>query len=98
MMMFENLRVGFGITGSFCTFSKILPELEKLAALNTKVFPILSYNTEQLDTRFGKAKDWIDKFEKTTGNKVITTIQEAEPIGPNNIIDILVIAPCTGNA
>jgi len=54
-------------------------------------------NASTMDTRFGKAEDWIDKIEKITGNKSILTIQDAEPIGPNSLLDVLVIAPCTGN-
>ncbi len=96
-MKLDGINVGFAITGSFCTFDKVLPEAEKLVALGAIVHPIFSFNAATIDTRFGKAKDWVDKFEAVTGKKTIMTIGEAEPIGPKGLIDILVIAPCTPN-
>jgi dipicolinate synthase subunit B len=96
-MKLDGINIGFGITGSFCTFEKVLPEAEKLVKIGAKVHPIFSFNAAAIDTRFGKAKDWITKFEDVTSNKAIMTIGEAEPIGPKNLIDILVIAPCTPN-
>ncbi|MCQ1527940.1 dipicolinate synthase subunit B [Lutispora saccharofermentans] len=96
-MKVEGLNIGFGITGSFCTFSKITDEIQKMIDEKANVIPIFSLNASTMDTRFGKAEDWIGKIEKITGNKSILTVQDAEPIGPNSILDILVIAPCTGN-
>lgn len=96
-MNISGKNIGFALTGSFCTFSKIVPEIEKLIALNAKIYPIFSTNAATIDTRFGKAQDWINKMETLTGNKAILSIAEAEPIGPKGLIDILVIAPCTGN-
>lgn len=96
-MKVEGLNIGFGITGSFCTFSKITDEIQKMIDEKANVIPIFSLNASTMDTRFGKAEDWIDKIEKITGNKSILTIQDAEPIGPNSVLDVLVIAPCTGN-
>ncbi|MEA4960824.1 dipicolinate synthase subunit B [Lutispora sp.] len=96
-MKVEGLNIGFGITGSFCTFSKITDEIQKMIDEKANVIPIFSLNASTMDTRFGKAEDWIDKIEKITGNKSILTIQDAEPIGPNSLLDVLVIAPCTGN-
>lgn len=96
-MKLDGVNIGLGITGSFCTYKKIYSEMEKLVEKNVNIIPILSYNAATLDTRFGRASEWINKFEMITGNKAIISIPDAEPIGPNNIIDILVIAPCTGN-
>ena len=96
-MLLKDIRIGFGITGSFCTFSKIEPVLISLINEGAKVLPIMSFNSYTTDTRFGKAKDFIDKFEEITGNKIIASIPEAEPIGPKNLIDLMLIYPCTGN-
>jgi dipicolinate synthase subunit B len=92
----KNLNVGFAITGSFCTLSKILPVLEKISESNN-VMPIFSYSVRDTDTRFYKAADIAYDVEMITGKKPIATIAEAEPIGPKNLLDLLIIAPCTGN-
>ncbi|MGE5629822.1 MAG: flavoprotein [Caulobacteraceae bacterium] len=96
-MKLDGLNIGFGITGSFCTYSKVVPEMEKLVKLNANVYPILSTNSATMDTRFGNAQDWLQKFEDAAGRKAACTINEAETFGPQNLLDILVIAPCTGN-
>lgn len=96
-MNIKHKKIGLAITGSFCTFSKIFDKIDELIKNGAEVLPIFSYNAANIDTRFGKAKDWIEKIEVLTGNKAILTIPDAEPIGPKNLIDILVIAPCTGN-
>jgi dipicolinate synthase subunit B len=97
-MSIQGLKIGLAITGSFCTFEKLVPEVEKLVALKAEVFPIFSTNAASMDTRFGKAEDWVKRFEEITGHTAIKTIAEAEPIGPKELVDVLVIAPCTGNA
>lgn len=96
-MNLENKRIGFVMTGSFCTFKKTIEELKKIVKLNAKVIPIMSYNAYSLDTKFGKAQDFIDEIEEITGNKILHTIQEVEPIGPKDMTDIMIIAPTTGN-
>lgn len=96
-MNIKNKKIGLAITGSFCTFSKIFDKIDVLIKNGAEVLPIFSYNAASIDTRFGKAREWVEKIETLTGNKAILTIPEAEPIGPKNLIDILVIAPCTGN-
>lgn len=96
-MLLQGIKVGFALTGSFCTFAKIIPELEKLVAEGADILPIISENVDKFDTRFGKAEEWKTKLEGITGKKLIKTIVEAEPIGPKALLDILVIAPCTGN-
>ncbi len=96
-MDLKDKTVGFAITGSFCTFSAIKKELVKLKEEGINVIPIFSFNAYSTDTRFGKASDFVKFVEDTTGNKAINTIREAEKFGPNNILDILIIAPCTGN-
>lgn len=96
-MKLEGKNIGFAVTGSFCTFAKVVPQVEKLVELGANVYPIFSTNAATMDTRFGKAEDWLKKFEEITGRKAATTINEAEAFGPQNFLDILVIAPCTGN-
>ena len=93
----KELTVGLAITGSFCTFSKLLEEVRVLKALGANVIPIFSLQTQTMDSRFGKAEEFIKEIEGITEQKGIYTITEAEPIGPKAFLDILVIAPCTGN-
>jgi dipicolinate synthase subunit B len=96
-MTLNGLNIGFGITGSFCTHSKILSELENIVINGANVYPIISYSVDQTDTRFGTAKDLKEKVEYITGHKIINSMVEAEPIGPKALFDILVVAPCTGS-
>lgn len=96
-MKLEGKTIGFAITGSFCTFSKIKLVLEDLISSGANVIPIFSYNAYTTDTRFGKATDFVKYVETLTKNKSVNTIAEAEKFGPNPILDILIIAPCTGN-
>ena len=97
-MDLSNLTIGYGITGSFCTFSKTRKQVERLVASGAKVIPIFSYHTQKLDTHFGGAKEFVEGICSITGSEGIRTIPEAEPIGPNNYLDVMVIAPCTGNS
>lgn len=92
-----SVRVGLAITGSFCTFSSVVNQIPLLINGGFDITPIMSDMSYSTDTRFGMAKDFIDSIEKLTGKKIIHTIKEVEPIGPKDLLDILVIAPCTGN-
>lgn len=97
-MKLENLKIGLGITGSFCNFNRIKEVIDSLKEQNvSKIIPIVSYNTKNLDTRFYKAKDFIKMLEDNTNEKIIDTIVKAEPIGPKNLVDVIVVCPCTGN-
>ena len=89
-------RIGFALCGSFCNHPKILMLLEEMAE-SFEMVPILSENTARYDTRFGLADDLIARVERAAGRPAIRTIVEAEPFGPQNLADVLVIAPCTGN-
>lgn len=93
----NGITVGFAMCGSFCTFSKALEQMEKLLSLGYDVLPIMSFNAYNTDTRFGKAEDFIDKIETMCNRKIISTIKDAEPIGPKKMTDIMLVAPCTGN-
>lgn len=91
----KGKKIGFVLTGSFCTFKKVIPKIKELIKLEAQVIPIMSYNSYDLDTKFGKAKDFINEIEKITGKKIIHTIQDAEPIGPKQMTDIMIVAPCS---
>lgn len=91
----ENKKIGFALTGSFCTLKKTIPYMKALINLNAKIIPIMSHNTYSLDTKFGKAKDFIIQIEEITHTKIIHTIVDSEPIGPKKMTDIMVIAPCS---
>lgn len=90
------MNIGFAMCGSFCTFSKVFPVMEQLAAQH-KVFPIFSASSGSIDSRFGEARDFAAFAQRICNRKVIETIADAEPIGPKKMLDALVIAPCTGN-
>ena len=111
-MILEGKKIGYVFTGSFCTFKKSIEQLKKIAKQKAEIIPIMSYNSYNLDTKFGKAEDFIKEIEEITGHKIINTIQGAEPIGPKHLTDIpavmaakshlrnenpLVIAPSTNN-
>ena len=93
----KDKKIGFVLTGSFCTFSKTIPKMKELIEKGAEVIPIMSFNSYNLDTKFGKAQDFINEIEEITGQMIIHTIQEAEPIGPKRLTDIMVVAPCSGN-
>lgn len=93
----KNIRIGFAITGSFCTFSRALKQMETFVSLGADVIPIMSYNAYSTDTRFGGSAEFAERIEKITGNKIIATLTDAEPIGPKNMTDLLIVLPCTGN-
>lgn len=88
--------IGFAMCGSFCTFSKAIAELKRLKE-NYNIIPIMSETAYSTDTRFGSAVDFINKIEKITGNKALSSIAETEPLGPEKLCDLVVVAPCTGN-
>jgi dipicolinate synthase subunit B len=90
-------KIGYAFTGSFCTFRKSIDAMKKVVELGAEVTPIMSFNSFYMDTKFGKSDDFISEIEEITGNKIIHTIQDAEPIGPKKMFDILIIAPCSGN-
>lgn len=89
--------IGFAITGSFCTYDKIKEIMRQLTEEGNRVIPIFSDQAQQVDCRFGKAEDFIAQIQSITGENGIFSIKEAEPIGPKGYLDVLVIAPCTGN-
>ena len=93
----HNIKVGYALCGSFCTLAKSLKALEELAEEYGKITPIMSQIVYNTDTRFFKCEDLKQKVEEICGEKIIHTIPDAEPIGPKNLLDIMVVSPCTGN-
>ena len=93
----EEIRVGFALTGSFCTLEKTLAAMEETARRYPNILPILSEATAGTDTRFGRADQWKERIAEICGQGYIGSVREAEPIGPRKLLDVLVIAPCTGN-
>ena len=96
-MNLEGKRIGFAITGSFCAFRRTIDELKKIIKLGAQVVPIMSEISYTLDTKFGKASEFIEQIENITKTKVLHTIREIEPLGPKDMLDIMVVAPATGN-
>lgn len=91
------MNIGLAITGSFCTYNKILEQIENITKAGHSVTAIVSNEVNSIDTRFGKAEDFLGKLKTLTGKEVVSNIVQAEPLGPSNAIDVLVVAPCTGN-
>ena len=94
-MEVKGKKIGFVLTGSFCTFKKTIPKIKELIQKEAEIIPIMSFNAYIMDTKFGKAKDIIHEIEEITGKEIIHTIKDAEPIGPKKMTDIMVIAPCS---
>ncbi len=92
-----EIKAGFAICGSFCTFSKVIPQMKNLKDKGIDVYPIMSEISYSTDTRFGKSEDWNREIKEICSKKIIATVKDAEPIGPKKMLDILIIAPCTGN-
>ena len=93
----ESIKVGCCLTGSYCTFKRMVEVIRELSDDGFEVFPMMSENAYKTDTRFGKAKDFVEEIENITGKPVLAEIEKVEPIGPKKYFDILLIAPCTGN-
>jgi dipicolinate synthase subunit B len=96
-MVLQDVKIGFAFTGSFCTFAKVIPELGRIASEGADILPVISNAVDMYDTKFGRADEWKTKIEAITGKKIIKTVIDAEPIGPRALLDIMVVAPCTGN-
>lgn len=96
-MELTNKEIGFAMTGSYCTFDQVIPQIRKLKEMGAQIHPIVSENVSKTDTRFMKVEDLYEKLQCISGREVIDTITKAEPIGPNSMFDLLIVAPCTGN-
>ena len=91
------MNIGYCFTGSFCTFKKSIEALKTLVENGHNVTPIMSFNAYNIDTRFANAKDVRNEIEAICGKKIIASIEEAEPIGPKHMFDVLCVVPCTSN-
>ena len=91
-------RIGLGITASHCTYEDVIPKIQNFIDVGATVIPIITHSVLHAATRFGTGEEWIAKIEAFTGEKVISSIKEAEPFGPSNPLDAMVIAPMTGNS
>lgn len=96
-MSLRGVKIGFALTGSSCNFEAVFPEIEKLVEGGADIYPIISPAVDTFDTRFGTAEKWKNKLIEITGKELIKTIVDAEPVGPKLNLDVLVVAPCTGN-
>jgi dipicolinate synthase subunit B len=96
-MRLSNIKVGLAFTGSFCTTAAIVKEMENLLSEGADIYPIVSYAVKNTDTRFGEARDLMNLLKETCQKPVMDSIVNVEPIGPKGLLDILVVAPCTGN-
>ncbi|WP_128655124.1 dipicolinate synthase subunit B [Paenibacillus sp. 598K] len=96
-MNWQGKTVGYALSGSHCTFAEVMPQIQRFIDAGAKVVPIVTSTIMTTDTRFGKSEDWQQQLKTITGNEIISTIVQAEPLGPSKQLDVLVIAPCTGN-
>lgn len=95
-MAMEKQRIGVALSGSFCTFDRVIRQIEGLVAMGHQVTPIVSFHTAQTDTRFGTAQDILARLETVCGTAPLRTLPQVEPLGPKDMLDALVVAPCTG--
>lgn len=93
----NGVKIGYALCGSFCTFSRSIEQLKRLKTLGADITAVMSFNAASLDTRFGTAEHFRSLIEEITEKPIIMTIEDAEPIGPQKMFDVLVICPCTGN-
>jgi dipicolinate synthase subunit B len=96
-MMISGLKIGFAMTGSHCTIAEVLPAMKVLAEAGAAVTPIFSASVRDTDTRFGTAANLRSEVFAITGSEPLTTMVEVEPIGPQKLLDLILVAPCTGN-
>lgn len=96
-MTLSGKRVGWGITGSLCNLHRIWPQMEKVVAAGAEVVPVVSQVVQTTDSRFGTAAEVMARLRELTGHEPVRTIAGAEVLGPTRPLDIMVVAPCTGN-
>lgn len=96
-MRLKGIKVGFALTGSHCTLDEVLVEMKRVADEGAILYPIISASVDETDTRFGASAGWKERITEISGRKIINSIVDAEPVGPEKLLDVLVVAPCTGN-
>ncbi|EXX91218.1 dipicolinate synthase subunit B [Paenibacillus darwinianus] len=96
-MNWHGITVGYALSGSHCTFAEVMPQIKRFVDAGARVIPIVTSTIMTTDTRFGTSAEWQKQLKEITGNEMISTIVEAEPLGPSKLLDVMLIAPCTGN-
>ncbi|MFC5401992.1 dipicolinate synthase subunit B [Cohnella soli] len=96
-MNWTGLTVGYALSGSHCTLEEVMPQIQRFVDAGANVVPIVSQSIMTTDTRFGSSNHWQQSLRQITGNEIISSIVEAEPLGPTKKFDVMAIAPCTGN-
>lgn len=96
-MRLKDKKIGFALTGSLCTVEVVLKEMERIVKEGALVWPILSNVVSSVDSKYGNASEWVEKVRRITGQEPLTTLVSVEPIGPQKLFDVVVVAPCTGN-
>lgn len=97
-MLLKNIKIAFALTGAYCVFDKVFPQIQKLVDEGAEIYPVVSYEVGVTNSRFGKAQDFLGQLEAITGHQVIQTMEQAEPLGVVYPIDLVILAPCTGNS
>lgn len=97
-MSVKGKRIGFGLTGSHCTYDAVLPQMKQLVDEGATVIPFVTYTVQSTDTKFGESADWLKKIGEITNEPIVNSIVKAEPFGPKTPLDCMVIAPITGNS
>ncbi|MDN4523403.1 dipicolinate synthase subunit B [Fictibacillus fluitans] len=97
-MKVHGKHIGFGLTGSHCTYDAVYPQIKRLVDGGAKVTPFVTHTVQNTNTRFGEGEEWLEKITKLTGNEAVNSIVKAEPFGPKTPLDCMVIAPLTGNS
>lgn len=97
-MTLKGKHIGFGLTGSHCTYDAVIPEMKKLVDAGAKVTPFVTHTVSTTDTKFGDSSDWLAKIKEIIDEEIVDSIVKAEPFGPKTPLDCMVIAPLTGNS
>ncbi|TEB06765.1 Dipicolinate synthase subunit B [Pelotomaculum schinkii] len=97
MMRLKGVKVGFALTGSHCCLADVIPQLRILVSEGAEILPIISQTVDTTDTKFGASNTWKEEIKDITGRDAITSMVDIEPIGSQKLLDILLVAPCTGN-
>ncbi|MBB6672859.1 dipicolinate synthase subunit B [Cohnella nanjingensis] len=96
-MNWQGITVGYALSGSHCTLPEVMPQIKRFVEAGANVVPVASQSIMTTDTRFGASAHWQSQLRELTGNEIISTIVDAEPLGPSKKFDVMIIAPCTGN-
>lgn len=97
-MKLKGKHIGFGLTGSHCTYDVVVPQFQRLIDEGANVTPFVTYTVKNTVTKFGDGRDWVKKVEEITGNEAVDSMVKAEPFGPQTPLDCMVLAPLTGNS